>query len=92
MDTEGWVNPCFFVNKSFVFRFNARDPSLPKYQREFFVFNFLKNSHVPVPKTVYLDDSKEYIEFDVLITEILPGAISSKLRWSGMLNALIFNC
>jgi len=74
MDTEGWVNPCFFVNKSFVFRFNARDPSLPKYQREFFVFNLLKNSNVPVPKTVYLDDSKEYIEFDVLITEMLPGA------------------
>ncbi|MEA9357010.1 aminoglycoside phosphotransferase family protein [Bacteriovorax sp. PP10] len=73
MDTEGWVNPCFFVNQSFVFRFNARDPQLPKYQREFFVFNLLKKSDIPVPQIVYLDDSKEHIGFDVLITEMLPG-------------------
>lgn len=73
MDTEGWVNPCFFVNQSFVFRFNARDSGLPKYQRELFVFNLLNNTDIPVPKKVFLDDSKDLVVFDVLITEMIPG-------------------
>jgi hypothetical protein len=30
VDENGWVNPCFFVDGKFVFRFNARDPGLPK--------------------------------------------------------------
>lgn len=73
IDKEGWVNPCFFVNTSYVFRFNARDPILPKYHREHFSFNKLKESTIPVPRLVILDESKDCCLYDVLITEMLPG-------------------
>ncbi|HEY8270201.1 MAG TPA: aminoglycoside phosphotransferase family protein, partial [Pseudobdellovibrionaceae bacterium] len=73
VDETGWVNPCFFVNDKFVFRFNARDPELPKYQREKFAFDLLKTSTVPVPQKVILDETKTSAPFDVLITEMIPG-------------------
>lgn len=73
VDEAGWVNPCIFVNNEFVFRFNARDPNLPKYQREKIAFELLKDTEVPVPQKVILDDSKGVAPFDVLITERLPG-------------------
>lgn len=73
LDNNGWVNPCFFVNHSFVFRFNARDPLLPKLQREKKIFDLLKNKNIPVPKQTILDESKELVPFDVLISEMLPG-------------------
>jgi aminoglycoside phosphotransferase (APT) family kinase protein len=73
MDETGWVNPCFFINDQFVFRFNARDPDLPKYQREKIAFDLLKTSDIPVPQKVILDESKSVAPFDVLISEIIPG-------------------
>jgi len=73
MDETGWVNPCFFINDQFVFRFNARDPDLPKYQREKIAFDLLKLLDLPVPQKVILDDSKVLVPFDVLITEIISG-------------------
>lgn len=73
VDETGWVNPCFFVNDKFVFRFNARDPELPKYQREKFAFDLLRTSTVPVPQKVILDETKTSAPFDVLITEMIPG-------------------
>lgn len=73
MDEAGWVNPCFFVNDLFVIRFNARDPSLPKYQREKSAFDLLRSTGVPVPAKVLLDESKISAPFDVLITELIPG-------------------
>lgn len=73
MDTEGWVNPCFFVNDEYVIRFNARDPGLPKYQREKFIFDFLKNSRIPVPQKVILDTSKDLIDYDILVSQKLKG-------------------
>ena len=75
MDTEGWVNPCFFVEaeESWVVRCNARDPSLPKYQRDKIVFDLLKKNGLPVPEVVYLDDSKAVSSFDVLISSRVEG-------------------
>lgn len=73
LDDAGWVNPCFFVNDSYVFRFNARDPHLPKYQREKLVFDLLRESDVPVPNSVALDDSKSAAPFDVLISNKVEG-------------------
>lgn len=73
MDTEGWVNPCFFVDNSIVIRFNARDPHLPKFQREKFIFDRLEDMEIPTPKCLFLDESRELVPFDVLVTEMLPG-------------------
>ena len=73
VDTEGWVNPCFFVNDEYVFRFNARDPSLPKFQREKLIFDLLGQYNIPAPREVILDDSKNYSEYDILISKKLPG-------------------
>lgn len=74
VDDTGWVNPCFFVDRKFVFRFNARDKGLPKFQREKLVFDLLENSSLPIPRQVLLDDSCEIAPFDVLITPMLPGS------------------
>lgn len=73
MDKEGWVNPCFFVDGKYAVRFNARDPNLPKFQREKVVFDLLKEGGLPVPQNVLLDDSRDEIEFDVLISSFLEG-------------------
>ncbi len=83
VDESGWVNPCIFVNDEFVFRFNARDPNLPKYQREKIAFELLKGTEVPVPHEVILDDSRDIAPFDVLITERLPGR-NLETDWSGL--------
>lgn len=72
-DDQGWVNPCFFVNDQYVFRFNARDPHLPKFQREKQVYDLLQKSGFPVPQKVHLDDSKKYSAYDVLISEKVSG-------------------
>jgi aminoglycoside phosphotransferase (APT) family kinase protein len=83
VDEAGWVNPCIFVNDEFVFRFNARDPNLPKYQREKIAFELLKGTDVPVPHAVILDDSKTVAPYDVLITERLHGR-NLEHDWSGL--------
>jgi aminoglycoside phosphotransferase (APT) family kinase protein len=83
VDEIGWVNPCIFVNDAYVFRFNARDPKLPKYQREKFAFDRLRENGVPVPRQVILDDSKSLLPYDVLITNLLPGR-NLEADWSAL--------
>src|SRR4051794_13295790 len=73
LDENGWVNPCFFVNGTHVIRFNARDPHLPKFQREKVAFDRARAAGIAVPQSVLLDDSKEHIAFDALISHQLPG-------------------
>jgi aminoglycoside phosphotransferase (APT) family kinase protein len=80
IDQNGWVNPCIFVNDDFVFRFNARDPQLPKFQREKIAYDLLRNSDIPVPQKVFLDDSKTDCEFDVLISEKISG-LNLEAQW-----------
>ncbi len=87
LDTEGWVNPCFFVNDQYVFRFNARDPHLPKYNREKIIFDLLNNSKVPVPQKVILDTSKREIEYDVLISKMLKGE-NLESKWNNLEDSL----
>lgn len=72
-DENGWVNPCFFVNEEYVVRFNARDPDIPKFQREKIVYDLLSQTSLPVPRWVQLDDSRKLIEYDVLISKMLTG-------------------
>ena len=74
VDETGWVNPCFFVDDRLVFRFNARDVGLPKFQREKIVFDLLEDSGLPTPRNVLLDDSREFAPYEVLISPKLPGA------------------
>lgn len=83
VDETGWVNPCIFVNNELVFRFNARDPNLPKYQREKIAFELLKDADVPVPQMVIFDDSKALTPYDVLITERLHGK-NLESDWPGL--------
>lgn len=85
-DTDGWVNPCFFVNDSYVFRFNARDPELPKYQREKIIFELLRdNLSIPVPREVILDADHKETPYDVLISKVLPG-FNLEQRWPKLKN------
>lgn len=83
VDDAGWVNPCFFVDDAFVFRFNARDPNLPKYQRGKIAFELLIGADVPVPRKVILDDSRTEAPYDVLITERLSGR-NLEIDWQGL--------
>lgn len=73
LDETGWVNPCFHVNDEWVLRFNARDPLLPKFQREKYIFDLLRAQPIPVPQRVLLDDSKSLCPYDVLLSERLSG-------------------
>jgi aminoglycoside phosphotransferase (APT) family kinase protein len=79
-DDEGWVNVCYFVD-DLVVRFNARDPHLPKFEREKVAFDLLRERGLPVPRVVALDDSRSHCRFDVLMTERVPGA-SLDRGWS----------
>ena len=81
IDESGWVNPCFFVNDKFVFRFNARDVGLPKFQREKIIFDLIENSTLPSPRSVLLDISRDIAPYDVLISPKLRGT-SIEQDWS----------
>ncbi len=71
-DDRGWVNLCFFAG-DVVVRFNARDPHLAKFRREKIAYETLRERGLPVPAVVVLDDDRDLVPFDVLITERLPG-------------------
>lgn len=69
---SGIVNPCLFINDSFVLRVNVRDTEIPKFRRERIAFQKLRGK-IPVPKIVILDESKKILPYDYLITEKMPG-------------------
>jgi aminoglycoside phosphotransferase (APT) family kinase protein len=73
-DELGWVNPVFFVNEKYVFRFNARDTNLPKLQREKIAYGLSANIGLPVPKILAFDDSKKISLFDVMVMEKIDGS------------------
>lgn len=50
LDEHGWVNPCIFVNDNLVFRFNARDTQLPKFQQVKLIHDLLEIALLPTPR------------------------------------------
>lgn len=73
VDETGWVNPVFFINNEYVFRFNARDMNLPKLQREQVAYKLLREHEIIVPDILAFDDSKHLSPFDVMITKKFDG-------------------
>ncbi|RYZ66945.1 MAG: aminoglycoside phosphotransferase family protein [Proteobacteria bacterium] len=74
MDDQGWVNPCFFIGREAIVRFNARDQHIPKFQREKIVYDRLRTLNFPVPAEVRLDTSKTISPYDILIASRLNGS------------------
>ena len=80
MDEEGWVNPVFFVDDRWVFRFNARDPELPKFQREAAAMERLRAEGFATPVVERLEVESDTSPYPVLVTRRLPGT-NMERRW-----------
>ena len=72
LDTEGWVNVCF-LGRDVVVRFNARDPELPKFDREEWAYRVLADRGFPVPRVVARVDNPRLCPYPVLITHRIQG-------------------
>lgn len=72
LDREGWVNVCF-LGGQIVVRFNARDPELPKFQREQWAYRVLRDRGFPVPRLVAHIDDPEITPYPALVAERIPG-------------------
>ncbi|MBM3232488.1 aminoglycoside phosphotransferase family protein [Candidatus Pacearchaeota archaeon] len=70
---SGAVNPCLFINDNYVMRVNVRDPQLLKFQKEKIAYDLLKDTIVPVPKIIVLDESKEIIPYTYMIMTRIIG-------------------
>ncbi|OFY98392.1 MAG: hypothetical protein A2Z97_11965 [Bdellovibrionales bacterium GWB1_52_6] len=79
----GWVNPGYFVNDRYVFRFNARDPHLPKFQRERLAYDLTARKGLPGPQVISLDVSRHLCPYDVIVTSVIQGSTLEQ-AWSGL--------
>lgn len=70
---SGVVNPAFCVNDKYILRFNVRDLDIRKFKREQMAFELLAGTGAPVPKVIWLDESRSILNADILITERLLG-------------------
>lgn len=72
LDTEGWVNVCF-IGAEVVVRFNARDPKLPKFDREEWAMRVLHDRGFPVPRVLGRVDNPRLSPFPVIATQRIDG-------------------
>ncbi|MGB0930604.1 MAG: phosphotransferase family protein [Chitinophagales bacterium] len=70
---SGMVNPCVFINDTFVIRFNVRDPKIPKFRREKMAMRLLKERKILVPEVVALDEDRDVSPYDFLICKKVAG-------------------
>lgn len=89
----GVRNLCFFVNDSFVVRFNTQDRGSAKFQSERVAYDRLAQQSLPVPQVLILDASHTIAPYDYSITTRLPGqtlAQSWQLLPPDQLHTLIY--
>ncbi len=72
LDTAGWVNVCF-LGRDVVVRFNARDPELPKFDREEWAMRVLNDRGFPVARVVGRVDNSRMSPYPVLVTHRIAG-------------------
>jgi Ser/Thr protein kinase RdoA (MazF antagonist) len=89
----GVRNLCFYVNDSFVVRFNTQDRGSAKFQNERVAYDLLAQQSLPVPQVLVLDDSHTVTSYDFSITTRLPGqplALGWQLLPADQLHTLIY--
>jgi Ser/Thr protein kinase RdoA (MazF antagonist) len=89
----GVRNLCFFVNDSFVVRFNTQDRGSAKFHSERVAYDLLAQQSLPVPQVLILDASHTVTPYDFIITTRLPGrtlAQSWQLLSPDQLHTLIY--
>jgi aminoglycoside phosphotransferase (APT) family kinase protein len=69
----GVRNLCFYVNDSFVVRFNTQDLASRKFRSERIAYDLLARQSLPVPEVLVLDESYTVAPYDLTITTRLPG-------------------
>jgi aminoglycoside phosphotransferase (APT) family kinase protein len=69
----GVVNACYLVNDDLIVRLNVRDPHFPKLRNEAEAYRIIRETSVPVPEVITLDESRRIVPYDYLITTRLPG-------------------
>lgn len=72
LDTEGWVNVCF-LGRDVVVRFNARDPELPKFDREEWAMRVLHDRGFPVPRVVGRVDNPALSPYPAIVAHRIDG-------------------
>jgi aminoglycoside phosphotransferase (APT) family kinase protein len=70
---RGSINYCLIVNNAYVIRFDITGKTVSRFQSEALAYHHLCASGVPVPRVVALDQSKELVPYEYLITTRLEG-------------------
>jgi aminoglycoside phosphotransferase (APT) family kinase protein len=80
---RGSINYCLVVNDAYVIRFDISGKIVSRFQSEALAYHYLRDSGVPVPQVVALDQSRELLPYEYLISTRLEGTpvIDS---WSGL--------
>ncbi len=69
----GSINYCLIVNNAYVIPFDITGKIESRFQSEALAYHYLRDSGVPVPQVVALDQSKELVPYEYLITTRLYG-------------------
>jgi Ser/Thr protein kinase RdoA (MazF antagonist) len=91
--TSSKRNLCFFVNDTFVVKFNTKDDGSPKFRCDQYAYTHLARQQLPVPDILVLDETHLLTPYDVFIVTRLPGqslVTSWRLLPEAQLNKLIY--
>ncbi len=80
---RGCSNACFLVNENFVVRFQVTERPRHKFRTEQIAYNLLRDSDLPIPEVVVLDESRTLVPYAFLITTRLPGETVYD-SWNGL--------
>ena len=86
-------NLCFFVNDTFVAKFNIGNEGCPKFRCDQYAYTQLARQQLPVPDVLVHDETHLLTPYDVFIVTRLPGqsiVTSWRLLPEAKLNKLIY--
>jgi aminoglycoside phosphotransferase (APT) family kinase protein len=81
--SRGGMNYALIVNDAYVIRFDITGKIPLRFQSEVLAYQYLQKSEVPVPEVIALDQSKQLVPYEYLITSKLAGT-SVIDSWNGL--------
>ena len=77
---RGCSNACFLVNADRVVRFQVTELPRHKFRTEQIAYDLLRDSELPVPEVLVLDESQTLVPYAFLVTTRLPTGVSAVNR------------
>ena len=70
----GLINPVYLLNDSLILRIDLeKDNNVTKFQRESVLYELLPKFHIPTPRLIAIDTSKELLDSPYMLMNFIPG-------------------